>query len=144
MARNRKRPQPATPAAPRPDLSDWQGFRARRHSPRFRLLVGAALFAAITTLVASQYRHLLPQAFFDLWIFSLLALQVLVVVEGDLPLRGWMRRAAPVACAFAVSAFVALALGASPLATFGLAAAMLAVGFMPPSWHDWLLENVAP
>jgi hypothetical protein len=144
MARNRKRPRPAPPTRSRPDLSDWQGFRARRRSPRFRWLVAAALTAAATTLVLSQFRDRVGELVFDVWIFSLVALQVLGVVESAEFLRGWMARAAPVASAFAVSAFCAFALHASPAATFGLAAAMLAIAFMPPSWHAWLLEATLP
>jgi hypothetical protein len=140
MARTRKRPRRTPPATPRADLSDWQGFRARRHSPRLRWLVIAAVVAGVSTILVAQLKAFVGEGFFHAWMFSLLALQVVVVVESDRHLRGWTRRAAPVASAFATAGFVALALGAGMTAAFALCAAMLAVAFMPPSWHGWLLD----
>jgi hypothetical protein len=143
MARTRKRPRPAPSARPRPDLSDWQGFRARRRSPRFRWLVAGAIAAAASTLVLSQFRDQVGRLAFDLWIFSLVALQVLIVVESDEFLRGGLARAVPVASAFALAAFCAFALHAGTTAAFVLAAAMLAIAFLPPSWHARLLAAIA-
>jgi hypothetical protein len=140
MARTRKRPRPAARPAPRADLSDWQGFRTRRHSSRYRVLVAAALLAAVTTLVLSQVRARLPGIVFNLWIFSLLAAQVWVVVESERLLRDALRRAVRVASAFGMAAFAGFALGASPIAAFALAAALLAVAFLPPAWHAWLVD----
>jgi hypothetical protein len=143
MSRTHKRPHPAAPAAARPDLSDWQGFRARGGSTRLRWLAIAAAVAVVGTIALSGFKSVVTPLGFDACLFSLLALQLLVVVEADANLRGWMRRAAPVACAFAVSAFTAVALGASTGAAFGLCAAMLAVAVMPPSWRDRLLVGGA-
>jgi hypothetical protein len=144
MARTHKRPPSAAPPAARPDLSDWQGFRAQRGSSRMRWLAIAAAVAVVGTIALAGFKAVVTPLGFDACIFSLVALQVLVVVEADANLRGWARRAAPVACAFAVSAFAALALGASTGAAFGLCAAMLAVAVMPPSWRDWLLRPSHP
>jgi hypothetical protein len=139
MARTRKRPRPAA----RPDLSDWQGFRTRRHSSRYRALVAAAIVAAASTLVLSQVKARLPGLVFDLWIFSLLAVQVWVVVESERLLRDGVRRAVRVASAFGMAAFAGFALGASPIAAFALAAALLGVAFLPPAWHAWLVDATA-
>lgn len=144
MARNRKRPRRTPPATPRLDLSDWQGFRAQRRSPRLRWLVIAAGVAVVTTIVMAQFKSVVGEFFFRAWIFSLVVLQVVVVVESDRHLRGWTLRAAPVASAFATAGFVALALGAGTTVAFALCAVLLAVAFMPPSWHDWLLDATSP
>jgi hypothetical protein len=140
MARTHKRSRPAARPAPRPDLSDWQGFRARGHSSRYRALVAAALVAAVSTLVLSQVKARLPGLVFDLWIFTLVAVQVWVVVETESVARDGVRRALRVASAFGIAAFVGFALGATPIAAFALAAALLAVAFLPPAWHAWMRE----
>jgi len=136
MARTHKRSRPAA----RPDLSDWQGFRAQRHSSRYRALVVAALVAAVSTLVLSQVKARLPGLVFDVWIFSLVAVQVWFVVETEAVARDGVRRALRVASAFGIAAFVGFALGAAPIAAFALAAALLAVAFLPPAWHAWMRE----
>ena len=142
MARNRKRPRRTPPATTRVDLSDWQGFRARRQSPRMTLLVIAAVAAVVSTILMAQFKEYVGE-FFSLWIFTLVALQVVVVAESDRHLRGWAGRAAPVASAFATAGFVAFALDAGPTASFALGAVLLAAAFMPPSWHDWLLKTLS-
>ena len=82
MTRTRKRPRRTPSATPRVDLSDWQGFRARRHSPRFRWLVIAAVVAVVTTILVAQFKAYVGEFVFRTWIFSLVVLQVVVVVES--------------------------------------------------------------
>ena len=142
MARNRKRPRRPSPATPRTDLSDWQGFRATRTMPRYRLLAATAVLSVITTILMAQFRHEVGEWVFEIWLFSLVSLQVLVVVESDRHLRGAWGRAAPVASTVAIAAFLVLALDASIGVALGLAFATLAIAFMPPSWHDWLLQKL--
>jgi hypothetical protein len=76
--------------------------------------------------------------FIDAWVFSLVALQLLVVAESRHLFRGALRWIVPLACAIAVPLLAATALHARTEAAIVLAVIFLALVAAPDRW----LENL--
>jgi hypothetical protein len=134
-----RRPKPARPApvAP-PPLADWRGFSAQRRPPQFGLLGFLAILAVVSTVVVAVVDRENSAAFLDLWVFSLVALQLLVVAESRHLFRGALRWIVPLACALAVPLLAATVLHARTEAAIVLAVVFLALVVAPERW----LENL--
>jgi hypothetical protein len=139
MSRRRKLSRQPPPKTLYPELGDWRGFRARRRNPRLALLAFVACAAVAGTVVMAIGGHS-ARGFNQVWLLTLVALQLVIVAECRLVFRSALRHALPLASALAVPLFVALALDAPPLTTIGLALAFVAMAFVPQRWLDRLLE----
>jgi hypothetical protein len=138
MRRRRKLSRQAPPRTLYPELGDWRGFRARRRGPRLALLAFLACVAVGgTAMMAVGGRPL--RGFNQIWLATLVALQLVIVAEARLVFRGSLRFVLPVLAALAIPAVAALVLDAAPLTTVALAAAFLALAFVPQRWLDRLL-----
>jgi hypothetical protein len=137
MSRRPKPPRPAPAAAP-PSLADWRGFSAQRRTPQFGLLGFLAILAVVSTVMVAVVDRENSAAFLDLWLFSLVALQLLVVAESRHLFRGALRWIVPLACAIVVPVLAATVLHARTEAAIVLAVVFLALVVAPERW----LENL--
>jgi hypothetical protein len=139
MARKHKPPRP--PASPPPALHDWRGFHAQRRSPQFGLLGCLAALAVVTTGVVAVVDRQVGSAFGEIWLFSLVALQLLVVAESRHWFRGAMRWLLPAATAFAVPLLLYWTLEVRTEAILLLGAIFLGMVLAPERWLDDLVAG---
>jgi hypothetical protein len=133
----RQKPARPVPAAP-PSLADWRGFSAQRRKPQFGLLGFLAIIAVASTVFVAVVDRENASHFIDAWVFSLVALQLLVVAESRHLFRGAPRWNVPLACAIVVPLLAATALHARLEAAIVLAVVFLGLVLAPERW----LENL--
>lgn len=136
MSRRPRPPRPA-PAAP-PSLADWRGFSAQRRKPQFGLLGFLAILAVGSTMFVAFVDRQNASHFLDAWVFSLVALQLLVVAESRHLFRGAPRWIVPLACAIVVPLLAGTVLHARTEAAIVLAVVFLGLVVAPERW----LENL--
>ena len=136
MSRRRK-PSRAAPAAP-PSLADWRGFSAQRRKPQFGLLGFLAILAVLSTAFVAVVDRENDSRFIDAWVFSLVALQLLVVAESRHLFRGAARWLVPLAVAVVVPLLAATVLHARIEAAIVLGVIFLGLVLSPERW----LENL--
>jgi hypothetical protein len=138
MSRRRKLSRQAPPRTLFPELGDWRGFRARRRMPRLALLAFVACVAVAGTAVMAIGGHA-ARGLGQVWLLTLVALQLVIVAECRLVFRHALRWGLPLASAIVVPVAVALALDAPPLATAVLALVFVGLVFVPQRLLDRLL-----
>jgi hypothetical protein len=137
-----RRPKPSRPAAAaRPSLADWRGFSAQRRKPQFGLLGFLAVLAVGSTVFVAFVDRENASHFIDAWVFTLVALQLLVVAESRHLFRGAPRWLVPLAVAVVVPLLAATVLHARIEAAIVLGVMFLGLVLAPERWVENLVAG---